>query len=201
MTVTLRQGAGHIRLDVLRTRPDQQSVVLAGAVALVDQEIRDGVVTSGAVLRGTGRRDVALVAELAEDTPSRNRYRVEVVDHIDDRDRSVVESGSSLFTFVNVFTVTPGKRVEMVDYFAHTIPFVRRQPGYVSTNLVVSADSRYAVNIGQYETRRDFLAIFRQPEVVGAFAAGFPRRITTYLGVIPRPPRLRLYELAHVVAA
>jgi hypothetical protein len=48
----------------------------------------------------------------------------------------------------------------------------------------------------------DFLTIFRQPEVTGAFARGYPRRITRPIrGLIAQPPRLRLHGLVHVTGA
>jgi hypothetical protein len=69
----------------------------------------------------------------------------------------------------------------------------------VSTNLLVSLDARHAVNIGQFKTRHDFLAMLRQPRVLMAFAQAFRRRVTqSVLGIIPKPPRLRQYGLVAV---
>jgi hypothetical protein len=79
-----------------------------------------------------------------------------------------------------------------MTFFEHTIRIVRVQPGYVSTNLLVSLDDRHAANIGQFKTRQDFLAMTRRPRVLMAFAQQFRRQI------VRRPPRLRQYDLVDV---
>ncbi len=56
----------------------------------------------------------------------------------------------------------------------------------------MSLDGCHAVNIGQFQTRPDFQAIFRKPRVTMGFAQGIFRRI------IPGPPRLRQYDLVAV---
>jgi quinol monooxygenase YgiN len=205
MALTLRQGADHLRLNLLPTRPDMEARVLAGAVALVNREVHAGVITSGAVLRATGlrgkgMRELAIVTELAPGAPDHNRYSVEIVDHVDGSDHSIIERGSPVFTYINVFAVSPGKRARMADHFARTVPHLRKQRGYVSTNVIVSADGRRVVNIGQYETRGDYLATFRRPEVIAGLA-GIPGRLKVGTGGVSRPPRIRLCELAHEVAA
>ncbi len=209
-----RDGGGLATVDVRHSRRRDQDALVQRYVRSVSRATERRFVTAAAVLRGTGGRDVAVLTRLDPSTAaSRPRpghpvasgsslHTVEIVDHITDRDFSVIEEGSDLFHFVNVFSVAPGKRDQMVEYFAHTIPYARRQPGYVSTNLLVSANGRQAVNVGQYERREDFLAIVRQPEVIGAFARGYPRRIMRpVLGFIPQPPRLRLYNLVHLAEA
>jgi hypothetical protein len=56
-----------------------------------------------------------------------------------------------------------------------------------------SSQYSHAANIGQFQTRRDFLqAIFRTPRVTMGFAQGILRRI------VPGPPRLRQYDLVAV---
>lgn len=79
-----------------------------------------------------------------------------------------------------------------MHYFQRLIPIVRVQPGYVSANLLMSLDGRHAVNIGQFQTRQDFQAIFRKPRVAAGFAQGILRSI------VPGPPRLRQYDLVAV---
>jgi hypothetical protein len=56
---------------------------------------------------------------------------------------------------------------------------------YVSANLLISLDGCHAANIGQFQTRQDFQAIFRKPRVTMGFAQGILRCI------VPEPPRLR----------
>jgi hypothetical protein len=193
-----------VRIDVFQVaRPHQQPALVAAMADRVRRDLGDGLINSGAVLRGHGGKDVATVAVTTTPALSAGRrpdlYTVEIVDRLSGEKQSIIEQGSPLFHFVNVFQIAPGRRDAMVDYFAHTIPYVRKQPGYVATNLLVSLDGRQAVNIGQYHLREHFLAIFRQPDVLASFARGYPKRIMAPIaGVIPRPPRLRLYDLALV---
>ena len=60
----------------------------------------------------------------------------------------------------------------MIDHSTHTIPAAQVQPDYIATHLLMNADGTLAVNIGQYDTREDFLAIFRQCLVTAAFQEG-----------------------------
>lgn len=207
-----QNGACPVRLHVFQVAArQQQPSLLADAVRGMERDWVSRGIRGGAVLRGLGGKDVASIAVLSTPVPSEpgdqtapppDLHTVEIVDRLTGERTSLIEENSRLFHFMNVFQVAPGKRDAMIKYFAHTIPYVRRQPGYVSTNLIVSLDGRQAVNVGQYETRRDFLAIFRQPDVIGAFARGFPQRLSPpLLGLLPRAPRLRLYELTGVWAA
>jgi hypothetical protein len=92
----------------------------------------------------------------------------------------------------NVFRLMPSKRDDFVHYFQRLTHIVRAQPGYVSANLLISLDGRHAANIGQFQTRQDFQAIFRNPRVMMGFAQGVLRRI------VPGPPRLRQDDLVAV---
>ena len=49
--------------------------------------------------------------------------------------------------------------------------------GFVSINILVSLDERYAVNLGQFQTRGDFQAIFRNPRVLLKLSEAPRRRI------------------------
>lgn len=204
-----QHGLHPVRLHVFQLAARrQQPALLASTISTMETDWHSQRIRGGAVLRGLGGKDVASIAVLSAPTasagtdghePPPDLYTVEIVDRLTGEKSSVIQENSPLFHFVNVFRVAPGKRDAMIRYLAHTIPYVRRQPGYVSTNLIVSLDGRLAVNVGQYETRRHFLAIFRQPEIIGAFARGFPQRLSpAMLAFLPRPPRLRLYELTTV---
>lgn len=85
-----------------------------------------------------------------------------------------------------------GKRDEFARYFQRLIPLVRVLLGFISTNLLVSLDGRHAANIGQFQTRQYFQAIFRKPRVSMGFGLGVLRRI------VPEPPRLYQYNLVAV---
>lgn len=164
----------------------------------LDRLIALGDLTAGCVFTGTKGRNVALLGQLGarEDlaADSARRFTLEVVDHIAGAETMLIDPASPMFHFINVFQVAPGRRDQMVDYFVHTIPAVRAQPGYIATNLLMNADGTRAVNIGQYDTREDFLAIFRQREVIAAFREGPSYKVMpTIAGLFPHLPRLRLY--------
>ena len=184
-------------------QPHQQILAHLAVVAAREAGSEKGIYSS-AIFRGTGGGDLAIFTQWmnrraydqAPQTllkpPEQDLYQITVVDHITGQGASHLAIEDGLFHFINVFRLAPGRRDDFVDHFQRIIPIVRVQPGYVSTNLLVSLDARHAVNIGQFKTRHDFLAILRQPRVIMAFAQGFLRRI------VWRPPRLRLYDLLDV---
>jgi quinol monooxygenase YgiN len=184
-------------------QPHQDTLVqLAGATARQRGAVAG--IQGSAIFRAIGKGDVAVLTQWlsqsaydqAEPTllkpPKPDLYRVVLVYHITGQAASRIAMEDGLFHFINVFRLTPGKREDFVQYFQHLIPIVGVQPGCVSANLLISLDERHAVNIGQFQTRQDFQAIFRKPRVVLGFAQGVLRRI------VPGPPRLRQYDLVAV---
>lgn len=184
-------------------RPHQQALVNS-AVAQAREGGQEKGIRSSAIFRGVHGTDVAVLTqwhsrrayEQAPQTllkpPEQDLYQVALVDHITGQAASRIDIEERLFHFINVFPLAAGKHEDLLDFFERTIRIVRVQPGYVSTNLLVSLDARHAVNIGQFKTRRDFLAMARRPHVLMAFAQGLRRRI------VRRPPRLRVYDLLNV---
>ncbi|SFT24369.1 antibiotic biosynthesis monooxygenase [Paenibacillus sp. BC26] len=177
------------------------------AISAMDRVWQDGAVQSGAVLRGTRGKHVvslALVDAQAEEASGPNRYTVEYSDHIaaQPSSKSKQGQGTARLYFLNIVQLAPGKREVMIRNFERTMPYVRKQPGYISTNLLVSRDNRLAIHVGQFESRRHFQAIFRKQEVLRAFGRGLaPGMMATICGVLPKPPSLHLFELAHVVGS
>lgn len=157
-----------------------------------------------AIFRAIDKGDVAVLTqwpnqssyEQTEPTllkpPQQDVYQIVLVEHITGQKASRLALSDGLFHFINVFRLTPSKRDDFVHYFEHLTRLVRVQPGFVSANLLMSLDGYHAVNIGQFQTRQDFQAIFRKPRVTMGFAQGIPRRI------VPGPPRLRQYDLVAV---
>ena len=124
--------------------------------------------------------------------PEQDLYQIAVVDHITGQRTSQLALEDELFHFINVFPLRPGKRAAFLDFVARTLPIVRAQPGYISTNMLISLDERHAVNMGQFRTREHWLAMSRRPRVLLAFSQGLRRRI------IKRLPRFRVYDLIDV---
>ncbi|MGH3854704.1 MAG: antibiotic biosynthesis monooxygenase family protein [Pseudonocardiaceae bacterium] len=117
-------------------------------------------------------------------------YHLALLHHAAGRTTSRLSADDGLFHFINVFRLAPGRSKDFIDYFQDSIPLVSASPGFVSTNVLISLDQRHAANIGQFTTRRDFMAIFRSPRILMTFSEPLRRRI------IRGFPRFRFYELA-----
>jgi heme-degrading monooxygenase HmoA len=186
----------------LWVEPEPARRLRASATDRMEARIRDGVrrrdLTAGTVFTGSRAASVAGVAAIdrtaAARIEPRRRFTLQVVDTADGGDSMVIDPRQGLFHFINVFTIAPDRQDQIVDYFRHTIPAVRKQPGYVATNLLVNAAGTHAVNLGQYERREDFVAIFRQSEVIRAFSQANSFRVLPRIAhLLPVLPRLRLY--------
>jgi heme-degrading monooxygenase HmoA len=202
--LTLAPGQGLVGLSVYQIDQAHQATLIQTAEATARHAERDASMQGCAVFRAIGKGDVAVFTqwlnqrayEQTEPTllkpPQPDLYQIALVDHITGQAASCLAMEDGLFHFINVFRLTPSKRDDFVHYFQRLIPIVRAQPGYVSANLLMSLDECHAVNIGQFQTRQDFQAIFRKPRVTMGFAQGILRRI------VPEPPRLRQYDLVAV---
>jgi heme-degrading monooxygenase HmoA len=203
-TLTLTPGNLLTGLSVFQIDQPHQQTLIHGAMASAREVGSEEGIQSSAIFRGTGGSDVAIFTQwmnrraydqapqMLLKPPEQDLYQIVIVDHITGQGASHLAIEEGLFHFINVFPLAPGKRDDVIDFFEHTIRIVRVQPGYVSTNLQLSLDDRHAVNIGQFKTRQDFLAMTRRPRVLMAFAQGLRRRI------VRRPPRLRQYDLLAV---
>jgi len=210
-TLQLTPGDLLTGLSIFQIDQPHQQTLAHLAVAQAREIGSDPGLRSSAIFRATSGGDVAVFTQWTDRStydqasqtllkPSEQElYQVVVVDHITGQCTSQLAIEDGLFHFINVFHLAPGRRDNFVDYFKRIIPVVRVQPGFVSTNLLVSLDDCHAANIGQFKSRRDFLTALRQPRVIMAFAQGFRRRLLySTLGIIPRSPRLRLYDLLAV---
>jgi heme-degrading monooxygenase HmoA len=204
-TLTLAPGNGLTGLSVYQVDQPHQTTLVQTAEATAGHAETDAGMQGCAIFRAIGKGDVAVFTqwldqssyEQTESTllkpPKQDLYQIVLVDHITGQKASHLALSDGLFHFINVFRLTPSKRDAFVYYFEHLSSLVRVQPGYVSANLLISLDGCHAANIGQFQTRQDFLqAIFRTPRVTMGFAQGILRRI------VPEPPRLRQYDLVTV---
>lgn len=203
--LTLTPGHGLMGLSVYQIDQPHQATLVQTAEATARHARTDTGMQGCAIFRAIGKGDVAVFTqwldqrsyEQTEPTllkpPQQDVYQIALVDHISGQKASRLVLSDGLFHFINVFRLTPSKRDDFVQYFEHLTRLVRVQPGYVSANLLTSLDGCHAANIGQFQTRQDFLqAIFRTPRVTMGFAQGIFRRI------VPAPPRLRQYDLVSV---
>jgi len=202
--LTLAPGNGLTGLSVYQVDQPHQTTLVQTAEATARHARTDASLQGCAIFRAIGKGDVAVFTQWlnqssydqAEPTllkpPKQDMYQVVLVDHITGQKASRLAFSDGLFHFINVFRLTPSKRNDFVHYFERLTRLVRVQPGYVSANLLMSLDGYHTVNIGQFQTRQDFQAIFRKPRVTMGFAQGILRRI------VPGPPRLRQYDLVAV---
>jgi heme-degrading monooxygenase HmoA len=201
----LAPGNGLMGLSVYQIDQPHQATLIQTAEATARHARTDAGMQGCAIFRAKGSGDVAVFTqwlnqrsyEQTEPTllkpPKQDVYQIVLVDHITGQKASRLALSDGLFHFINVFRLTPSKRDDFVHYFERLTRLVRVQPGYVSANLLISLDGYHAANIGQFQTRQDFLqAIFRTPRVTMGFAQGILRRI------VPGPPRLRQYDLVAV---
>lgn len=203
--LTLAPGKGLVGLSVYQIDQAHQATLVQTAEATARLAKMDAGLQGCAIFRAIGKGDMAVFTqwldqssyEQTESTllkpPKQDVYQIVLVDHITGHPSSHLVLSDGLFHFINVFRLTPSKRDDFVHYFERLTRLVRVQPGFVSTNLLISLDGCHAANIGQFQTRQDFLhAIFRTPRVTMGFAQGILRRI------VPEPPRLRQYDLVAV---
>ena len=202
--LTLTPGEGLVGLSVFQIDHPHQST-LTHLATLATKDIRgESGVTGSAIFCGTAGRDLAIFTQwMGKPTydqapqtllkpPEPDLYQIALVDHITGHSTSQLALEEGFFHFINVFSLRPGKRAAFLDFIARTLPIVRAQPGYISTNMLISLDARHAVNIGQFQTRQQWLAMSRRPRVLLAFSQGLRRRI------VKRLPRLRVYDLVAV---
>lgn len=83
---------------------------------------------------------------------------------------STITENSSLFTLINVFTVTPEKQQELVDLLVEaTTDTVSHLPGFISANIHKSQDGVRVVNYAQWKDKEAFGAFLKNPEAVAHF--------------------------------
>lgn len=204
--ILLAPGHGLLGLSVYQIDEEHQTTLVQTADATARHVRADASMQGCAIFRAIGKGDVAVLTqwldqhsyEQTEPTllkpPEQDIYQIVMVDHITRKASRLVLS-DGLFHFINVFRLTPSKRENFVEYFERLNHLVRVQPGFVSANLLISLDGCHAANIGQFQTRQDFQAIFRNPRITMGFAQGILRRI------VPGPPRLRPYDLVAVYSS
>jgi heme-degrading monooxygenase HmoA len=202
--LTLAPGNVLTGLSVFQVDQPHQTTLVQTAEATARHARTDAGMQGCAIFRAIGKGDVAVFTQWLNQSsydqteptllkpPKQDLYQIVLVDHITGQKASRLTLEDGLFHFINVFRLTPSKRDDFVQYFQRLTRLVRVQPGYVSANLLMSLDGCHAANIGQFQTRQDFQAIFRKPRVTMGFAQGILRRI------IPGPPRLRQYDLVAV---
>jgi quinol monooxygenase YgiN len=83
---------------------------------------------------------------------------------------TTIRVDSGITTLVNLFTVEPGNRPEVLDMLKQGIETMfRGRPGWISSNLLTSRDGKQIISYSQWRDA-DAIAAFRQdPELQGYF--------------------------------
>lgn len=77
---------------------------------------------------------------------------------------TVISTDAELVTFINVFKVEPANQTRLVELlFRVTDAFVRRAPGFVSSNLHRSVDGTKVTMYAQWRSIQDYEAMRGDP--------------------------------------
>jgi quinol monooxygenase YgiN len=85
---------------------------------------------------------------------------------------SAIAIRNDVATFINVFTIEPGKQRALLDRLKmHARTSVGRQPGFLRANAHRSLDGASVVNYVQWTSVEASKAIHRDPDISAAFAS------------------------------
>ncbi|KNB51881.1 antibiotic biosynthesis monooxygenase family protein [Streptomyces caatingaensis] len=83
---------------------------------------------------------------------------------------TVIRVGDEIATLINIFDVEPSKQQELIAVLNEgTEKVMRNRPGFISVNLLASADGTRVVNYAQWRSADDIKATLADPEA-GAYA-------------------------------
>jgi Antibiotic biosynthesis monooxygenase len=199
--LTLTPGDQLTGLSVFQIdQPHQQTLVQLAETTAMEVGPEDGI-RGCAIFSGMNKGDVAVLTQWVdrsayEQAPQTllkpiegDLYRVTLQHHVTGQTTSHLTPDNGFFHFINVFRIALGRSKDFLDYFQRAIPLVSASAGFVSTNVMISLDERYAVNLVQFQTRQDLRAILRRPRILLTFSEPPRRRI------IRGFPRFRDYDL------
>ncbi len=84
---------------------------------------------------------------------------------------TTIETGRTIATLLNTFTVTPENQQPLIDLLIEaTETAIKHRPGYISTNLHKSVDGTRVINYAQWERQEDAEALFSDPHIAAYFA-------------------------------
>lgn len=78
---------------------------------------------------------------------------------------TTIDPHQQICTLINVFTVLPGRHLELFELLKEaTEQVMRKMPGYISANLHVSDDKKTVTNYAQWATLKDFQDMLKNEE-------------------------------------
>ncbi len=78
-----------------------------------------------------------------------------------------IQTGNSVATLINIFTVEPENQQKLVDMLIEaTEDIMKNMPGFISANIHKSADGTRVTNYAQWRSKEDFAAMLKDSEAV-----------------------------------
>lgn len=78
---------------------------------------------------------------------------------------TTIKSNNNICTLINVFTVEPGKHLELFENLKEaTEKVMARFPGYISANLHISDDKKIVTNYAQWASLEDYANMLKDEE-------------------------------------
>ena len=79
---------------------------------------------------------------------------------------TILDPNGKYLTFINTFTVEPDRAEALIQALKHsTEETFRSKTGFISVNLHMSRDHKRVVNYAQWQSKEDYDAAFKTPEV------------------------------------
>ncbi|MBO4272038.1 antibiotic biosynthesis monooxygenase [Microbispora triticiradicis] len=96
---------------------------------------------------------------------------------------TVIRVDDQVATFINVFDVDPSKQQELIAILNEgTEKVMQHRPGFVSVNILASADGTRVVNLAQWRSVDDIKATMGDPE-----AQAIAKRTAEIAKAAPQP--------------
>ena len=80
---------------------------------------------------------------------------------------TIIKKDNNVTTLINVFTVDPSNQQRLVDILIETTEQVmKKQEGFISTNIHKSLDGTRVVNYAQWESKEAFEKMLKNPKAI-----------------------------------
>jgi quinol monooxygenase YgiN len=80
--------------------------------------------------------------------------------------KTLLDPNGKYLTFINTFTVEPERAEALIQALKRsTEETFRSKKGFISVSLHMSRDHRRVVNYAQWQSKEDYVAAFKTPEV------------------------------------
>jgi quinol monooxygenase YgiN len=80
--------------------------------------------------------------------------------------KAILDPYGKYLTFINTFTVEPDRAEALIEALKHsTEETFRSKKGFISVNLHMSRDHKRVVNYAQWQSKEDYDAAFKTPEL------------------------------------